>query len=257
VAGGSRARARRDFDALSAVYDETREPLEPETTENLLGFLGEHGWASVLEVGVGTGRISEPLAARGIRVVGIDVSPGMLAQAARKEIPHLVCGTAYHLPFSDRSFDVALFVHVLHLLDDVDRAFAEASRVARGGVLAIMDPEPDCPAPGEAREETPRDVVRRALAESGYPNILRSGPRPKEAEILRAHPPTETRLLSDRLVTEPASKPIDHLAKRAYRQALDIPPDVLERAVRLARQKVGDRTVTYHRRETLVWWDAH
>jgi SAM-dependent methyltransferase len=254
VAASSTVRARRDFDALSAVYDETRRPLDEETVEKLIAFVNQHRWNSVLEVGVGTGRIAGPLVARGVRVVGIDASRGMLTYAVRKGLPHLVRGAAHHLPFPDRTFDVSLFVHVLHILDDVTGALREAARVARHGVLAIMDPAPDVASADGLREETPRDVVRKVLVDAGYPDLLRSGPRPKEREILRAHPPTETLLLSDRVVTEPAANVLDTIAKRAYRHVLDVPPEVLDRAVRVARDRVGDRMVTYHRRETLVWW---
>ncbi len=40
--------------------------------------------AVALELGIGTGRIALPLAARGVRVHGIDLSPDMVAQLRRK-----------------------------------------------------------------------------------------------------------------------------------------------------------------------------
>lgn len=245
---------RRDFDALASVYDETRQPLDPETLDGLVECLRERGWSSLLEVGVGTGRIAQPLVARGIRVVGLDASRGMLAYAADKGVPYLVHGTAYHLPFPERTFDVALFVHVLHILDDPGSGLSEASRVSRAGVLALMDHVPEDGDAERPPEPTPREIVRRVLVEAGYPDLLRAGPRAKEREILRANPPQETRLLSDREVTEPLSRALDNLAKRAYRHVLDVPPEVLERAVSIAREKVGDRTATYRRREMAVWW---
>jgi ubiquinone/menaquinone biosynthesis C-methylase UbiE len=250
----SSARARRDFDTLASVYDETRQPLDPETEKGLLEYLQERRWSSLLEVGVGTGRIARPLVASGIRVVGLDASRGMLALAARKGIPHLVHGTAYRLPFPDRTFDVTLFVHVLHILDDPAAGLTEAARVSRAGVLALMDQAPDDRDADYPTEPTPREIVRGVLVEAGYPDLLRRGPRVKEQEILRAHPPQESRLLSDREVTEPLSKTLDTLAKRAYRHVLDVPPDVLERAVNLARERIGGRTITYRRREMVVWW---
>ena len=38
----------------------------------------------MLELGIGTGRIALPLAARGLRVDGIDISPAMIAQLRAK-----------------------------------------------------------------------------------------------------------------------------------------------------------------------------
>ena len=83
----------RDFDTLSSVYDETRQPLDPATTQGLFGFLGEHKWHSILEVGVGTGRIARPLVDLGIRLVGVDASRGMLGRAAAKHLPYWSEGT--------------------------------------------------------------------------------------------------------------------------------------------------------------------
>lgn len=40
----------------------------------------------VLEVACGTGRITIPIAQKGIEIVGLDISPGMLAQAKKKSI---------------------------------------------------------------------------------------------------------------------------------------------------------------------------
>jgi len=40
---------------------------------------------AVLELGVGTGRIAIALAERGFSVVGVDIAPAMLAQAAAKQ----------------------------------------------------------------------------------------------------------------------------------------------------------------------------
>jgi len=249
-------KTQRDFDALSSVYDETREPIAPETLDGLFQFLQEHRWRTLLEVGVGTGRVSSPLVARGWKVVGVDVSRGMLAHAGGKGLPYLVQGTAYRLPFADRTFDAVLFVHVLHILDDPGAGLREAARVSRGGALAIMDRAPEEPSADRAEEVSPRDVLRGVLTEVGYPELLGGGPRVKEREIVRAFPPEEVRLVSDREVTEPLARQLDTLEKRAYRHVLDMPPEVLERAVSAARARVGDRTLTYRRRESLVWWPS-
>lgn len=244
----------RDFDQVSLVYDETRQPLDPETVRGLSDYLNEHGWKSILEVGVGTGRIAQPLGELGFHVVGVDASHGMLARAAKKGIPYLVRGTAKSLPFRDRSFDVSLFVHVLHVLDDPGSGIREAHRVSRSGVLAVMDRPQETEKTDRPREPTAREIIRGVLAEAGFPDVLRAGPRVKERAILAAYPPSEIRELSDREVTEPLSRQLDIIEKRAYRHLLTIPPEVLARAVSLAREKVGSRTITFRRRESVVWW---
>ena len=244
----------RDFDEISLVYDETRQPLDPETIDGLVAFVREHGWSSILEVGVGTGRIAEPLVRRGFSVTGLDASRGMLARATVKGVPRLVRGTAYRLPFPARAFDVVLFVHVLHMLDDPGAALREAGRVARGGALALMDRDPAEGRPEPMAGTTPRELLRHVLMDLGYPDILRASPRVKEREILRAFPPGATRVVSDREVTEPLSRQLDTLEKRAYRHVLKVPTEDLARAVALARERIGSRTVTYRRSEAVVFW---
>ena len=241
----------QDFDRISTVYDETRQPLDSEAVDNLRRFLEHHDWHDLLEVGVGTGRIARTLLDCGLRVTGLDASYGMLGRAVQKGVTDLVHGTAYQLPFRDGAFDVGLFVHVLHMLDDPRSALGEAHRVSRHGVLAIVNSPSQDP---EARAQSPRAIVRQALEEAGFPDLLRLGPHVKEQKILAAYPPAETSVLSDREITEPVAKQLDWVEKRAYRHTLDVPPEVLARAVATARAKLGDRTTTYRRSEAIVWW---
>jgi SAM-dependent methyltransferase len=67
--------AARDYDRVSQRGDEA------ETVE-CLAHLAEGG--PVLEFAIGTGRIALPLAARGVRVDGIDISEPMIAQLRAK-----------------------------------------------------------------------------------------------------------------------------------------------------------------------------
>jgi SAM-dependent methyltransferase len=59
-------------------------PVEP-----VVDFLEPLAGGGALELAIGTGRIAVPLAERGIRVAGIDLSPDMVAQLQKKtdEIP--------------------------------------------------------------------------------------------------------------------------------------------------------------------------
>jgi SAM-dependent methyltransferase len=78
---------------VAARYDESSGPyFDPAVIEVTVDFLAElAGDGAALELGIGTGRIALPLARRGVRVHGIDLSPDMVAQLRRKhggdEIP--------------------------------------------------------------------------------------------------------------------------------------------------------------------------
>lgn len=68
--------------AVAERYDESTAgmPVDP-----IVDFLVElAGDGPVLELGIGTGRIALPLAARGVRVHSIDLSPDMVAQLRAK-----------------------------------------------------------------------------------------------------------------------------------------------------------------------------
>ena len=67
-------------------YDESAADMfDPATVDPVVDFLAELAWdGSALELGIGTGRIALPLAQRGIRVHGIDLSEAMVAQLRAK-----------------------------------------------------------------------------------------------------------------------------------------------------------------------------
>ena len=93
---------------------------------------------SVLEIGCGSGHFTGWLGERGLRTVGLDRAPTMLAEARRRlpECP-LVLADAHRLPLRDRSVDLTLFVTTLEFLDTPECAAIEAARVSRCGVIVI------------------------------------------------------------------------------------------------------------------------
>jgi SAM-dependent methyltransferase len=72
------------YDAIAELYD----PWSASVVEDV-GFYLEEARRSrgpVVELGVGTGRIAVPIAADGIRVIGVDSSRGMLDVCARRAV---------------------------------------------------------------------------------------------------------------------------------------------------------------------------
>lgn len=98
---------------------------------------------SVLEVGCGTGLLTQELAATGATITAIDISEPLL-NIARKT-PE--CGkvlfkneNAYHTSFSDNTFDVIVGSSTLHHLS-VDKALTEFYRILKeGGAIAFTEP---------------------------------------------------------------------------------------------------------------------
>ena len=104
---------------------------------------------AVLDLGSGSGTdvfCAAMLVGKTGRVVGVDVTDGQLAKAARlreRSAFSRVEFVAAHieaLPFADASFDVVISNGVINLSPDAGAVFAEAARVLRpGGRLVVAD----------------------------------------------------------------------------------------------------------------------
>jgi malonyl-CoA O-methyltransferase len=95
-----------------------------------------HG-AHVLELGCGTGKNSEWLAARARTLVALDFSPGMLDVARRRVRSERVRFVEHDItrpwPVAPASIDVVVGNLVLEHVRDLGPIYAEAARVLRGG----------------------------------------------------------------------------------------------------------------------------
>src|SRR5437762_8580614 len=71
---------------VAARYDESSADMfEPTAVDPIVAFLADlAGGGAALELGIGTGRIALPLAQRGVRVHGIDLSEAMVARLRAK-----------------------------------------------------------------------------------------------------------------------------------------------------------------------------
>ena len=70
-------------DRIAGVYDSIYRATDPTDCVDLLAELSSGG--RVLELGIGTGRIAIPLAAKGVEVQGIDSSEAMIKQMRAKD----------------------------------------------------------------------------------------------------------------------------------------------------------------------------
>ncbi|WP_053959855.1 class I SAM-dependent methyltransferase [Sulfobacillus thermosulfidooxidans] len=99
----------------------------------------------VLDAACGTGHTALALARQGHRVIGLDVTQEMLAEAeSLAQQNHLeiqwVQGTVHHLPWEDNTFDAITCRRAAHHFSDLARFLEEARRVLKPGTfLAISD----------------------------------------------------------------------------------------------------------------------
>ena len=140
------AAAERYFAQLADQWDAVRSLHVPDSAveARLVAMLGSE-LGRLVDIGTGTGRMIELLAASAMTATGIDRSPEMLrvARAKLDASPYPVDlrqGDATALPLDSASADTVTLHQVLHYLPAPETAVAEAARlVAPGGRLMIVD----------------------------------------------------------------------------------------------------------------------
>jgi SAM-dependent methyltransferase len=228
----------KPFDRVAEIYDETRgmpADVEARVADGMAAVLRELGPAPrLIEVGIGTGRVAAPLAARGVRVTGADIAPKMLAKARekRRDIDALLAEAA-RLPFADGEFDAALFVHVLHLVPDVEATVREALRVVRaGGMLLHGSDDPQRDSVRDRAEIIIRTATARVIGEE-VPlwRPYMDGGQTFERAATEAGATLERRMLASWTGTTSARKMLGRLARRDFASSWLISdaalPDVL------------------------------
>ncbi|MCL7381253.1 class I SAM-dependent methyltransferase [Streptomyces sp. 35G-GA-8] len=134
------------------VYDEWHD-IDPADAVRFLAELIKEGPAGpVLELAVGTGRVTIPLAAEGVDLRGVDASEAMVARMRAKpggaRIPATIGDMADVDPGTDDQFAMVFVVFstffFLMTQDEQVRCFANAaSRLLPGGRFVLECPMPD------------------------------------------------------------------------------------------------------------------
>jgi ubiquinone/menaquinone biosynthesis C-methylase UbiE len=129
------------YDTVAELYDETRggEPRgERYAAELATRIVASPG--PVLEIGVGTGLVSLGLQRRGLTVVGVDLSSGMLGKAKARLGDVVVRGDVGALPFRSNSLDNVVAVWMVQAVADQAALFREVFRVVRPGGRFLVCP---------------------------------------------------------------------------------------------------------------------
>jgi 2-polyprenyl-3-methyl-5-hydroxy-6-metoxy-1,4-benzoquinol methylase len=117
--------------------------------------------ARVLDLACGEGYGSAVLAARGARVVGLDLDAAFLSEAARKyRAASFVAGSALQLPFADASFDAIGALQMIEHLEQTDRLLSECARVLKpDGFAYFTTPNIDQLPDTASKEFNPHHVI--------------------------------------------------------------------------------------------------
>jgi SAM-dependent methyltransferase len=136
-----------DYDTtdIPAAYDRGRDH-GPEVLSLWMNVVAPHVQDQhpkvILDLGCGTGRFSEALAARfNAEVIGVDPSRKMLEQARRKRRDSRVryqLGCSERIPLPNNSVDLIFMSMVFHHFDNPGLAVRECGRVLRQGGTAFL-----------------------------------------------------------------------------------------------------------------------
>lgn len=128
----------RAFGRAAGSYDRFA-ALQRASGARLLNMIASHPGSQVLDAGCGTGYFSRRWQQRGKRVTALDLSAGMLAQAAeRQSAARYLLGDIENLPLATGSVDISYSNLAVQWCDDLPAALAELHRVTRaGGAIAF------------------------------------------------------------------------------------------------------------------------
>ena len=132
------------FDGIAERYEVSRPGYPARVVEFVTATAGLGPGAAVLEVGCGTGQLTERLARPGLRLTAIDIGASMIAAAHRRITGAEVCFqvTSFEeLDAADAAFDLVISSAAFHWIDP-EVAFTKSARLLRpGGWLALLGTE--------------------------------------------------------------------------------------------------------------------
>jgi ubiquinone/menaquinone biosynthesis C-methylase UbiE len=124
------------FSGSSDAYDRFMGRYSRQLAGSFAAFAGVRSGMRVLDVGAGTGALTDELVARGASVGAVEPSSDYAA-GLRTRIDDVHVAPAEEMPLPDGAFDAVLAQLVVVFLNDAGGAVREMARVARdGGVVA-------------------------------------------------------------------------------------------------------------------------
>ena len=150
---GKKEQVREMFDSIARRYDLLNHLLsmniDRRWRSRVVKMLRRQAPDSVLDVATGTGDLAFLLCRmlKPARVVGIDLSANMLAEARAKAAKKGLSGVVgfsvadcLALPFADGEFDAATVAYGVRNFEHLEQGYAEMWRVLRpGGVLCVIE----------------------------------------------------------------------------------------------------------------------
>jgi malonyl-CoA O-methyltransferase len=152
----------RNFDRLAPEWEATR--VSRERLAPMIAALDALPAAPrrALDVGTGTGAVARVLAERWpeAEVIGVDISPGMIAEARRLGEQRYEVGDSSRLPYGNGAFDLLTLNNMIPFFDEVARVSAPGGHVAISFSMGAGTPI-----------WVPLDRVRAELERRGFAHV--------------------------------------------------------------------------------------
>jgi phosphatidylethanolamine/phosphatidyl-N-methylethanolamine N-methyltransferase len=138
------ASTKRIYDIHSVFYDATFGRLVRRRIERAINHMNIGSDDLVLDMGIGTGQSLNFYPTDRGRIVGVDLSAGMLRECRKKireqglERATVFQANALELPFEDSTFDHVFISHVISVVSDPVKLVQEAQRVAKPGSRIVI-----------------------------------------------------------------------------------------------------------------------
>jgi ubiquinone/menaquinone biosynthesis C-methylase UbiE len=173
------------FDGIAEAYDERRSGYPSEIVAAAVELAGLGIGSRVVEVGSGTGKLTEELVACGLRVDAVDPGRNMIEFARRRvkasDLVRFHIGRFEEVSLPEERFDAVFSAAAFHWVDP-NLGWAKAAALLRpGGTVALLQPI-----------SVQDEVGGQALAELGAafqrlaPEIAAERPRPRDEATIRA-----------------------------------------------------------------------
>ena len=166
------ARRAASFGSAARSYAEHRPPYPDTAVAWALRPVRSRRIVRVLDLGAGTGRVTEALQRAEVDVIAVEPDPSMRAAMLERVFGVAVlAGTAEDIPLPDERVDAVLVGQAFHWFDH-ELAYPEIARVLKpGGVLAAMWNTDDVRVPWVA-EYAARSGFGPETQDSGHGTVL-------------------------------------------------------------------------------------
>lgn len=147
-----KAQVTQMFDTISKNYDGLNRVIsfgiDVKWRKKVVALVGKAEAASILDIATGTGDLAIALAkTRATKIVGLDISTGMLEIGKRKvqqkklgDTIEMVVGDSENLPFKNDSFDAVTVAFGVRNFETLENGLKEIHRILKpGGLFVVLE----------------------------------------------------------------------------------------------------------------------